>query len=685
MKKQLLLLFAGACAMFSTQAQSIDLPVNFDSASITYTLADFGGNTSLVTTDPVVSTNKVAKITKGNTAEVWAGTTIGGASGFTNPIPFAVNAKKMSMRVYSPDSGIIVRLKAEDANDPTKSVETDARTTTSNAWETLEFDFGNQASGTAALNLTYTYKKLSAFFNFGVAGSAVGTKDYYCDDIMMMPPSGPILNVVKLPITFDATNVDYTTSDFGGNTTTIVNDPMNANNKVAQTIKSNTAELWAGTTMSTSAGLAERIPFASGSTKIKVKVYSPDSGIAVRLKAEEINDPTKSVETDAFTKTSNAWETLEFDFANQVQGTAAINFAYIYQKLSIFFNFGVTGATAGTKTYYWDDVEFVTSAPTNPGKVNITFSVDVRNLNLSATDTVTLNGTFNGWCGLCNKLTNIPGTKIWTSTLALDTSAEIEYKFTIGNWASQEMLSSSLPCTKTTGNFTNRVYQVGKTNDTLPLVCWESCTNCESSPVKTAVTFRVDMEKYNLNAGDTVTLNGTFNGWCGACTPMMNISGTKIYYATLMLDKDSTYEYKYSIGNWTKQETLTSAMPCTKTTSGFTNRVATISNLNDSLPLVCWESCAPCELTGIANISNNNEVRVYPNPANGFINIDLNKNNANFNSIELFSMTGNLISTTPVTKGNNEITLSTEGLNAGLYLLVCKGEHAVSTHKIKVK
>ena len=53
---------------------------------------------------------------------------------------------------------------------------------------------------------------------------------------------------------------------------------------------------------------------------------------------------------------ANGWETLTFDFANQAAGTAALNLAYTYNKVSIFFNFGVTGAAAGAKTYYFDDV-----------------------------------------------------------------------------------------------------------------------------------------------------------------------------------------------------------------------------------------------------------------------------------------------------------------------------------------
>ena len=76
----------------------------------------------------------------------------------------------MTVRVYSPSAGIKVRLKVEDAADGTHSAETDATTTVANAWETLTFDFANPAAGTAPLNFSYTYNKISIFFNFGVAG-----------------------------------------------------------------------------------------------------------------------------------------------------------------------------------------------------------------------------------------------------------------------------------------------------------------------------------------------------------------------------------------------------------------------------------------------------------------------------------------------------------------------------------
>jgi hypothetical protein len=122
-------------------------------------------------------------------------------------------------------------------------------------------------------------------------------------------------------------------------------------------VKSATAELWAGTTVSTGANQSvPRIPFATGATTMTVRVYSPDAGIPVRLKVEDAADPTHTCETEAVTTTANAWETLTFNFANQAPGTAALNLAWTFNKASIFFNFGTTGATAGAKTYYFDDI-----------------------------------------------------------------------------------------------------------------------------------------------------------------------------------------------------------------------------------------------------------------------------------------------------------------------------------------
>jgi hypothetical protein len=86
----------------------------------------------------------------------------------------------MSLRVFAPAAGKKVRMKVEDAADPTKSVETEVLTTVANGWQTLSFDFAQQAAGTAAFNNAHTYNKANVFFDFSVAGNG---QTYYFDDL----------------------------------------------------------------------------------------------------------------------------------------------------------------------------------------------------------------------------------------------------------------------------------------------------------------------------------------------------------------------------------------------------------------------------------------------------------------------------------------------------------------------
>ena len=162
-------------------------------------------------------------------------------------------------------------------------------------------------------------------------------------------------------VDFDGDPGTYILEDFGGTSSELVPDPLDATNTVVKVTKSDTAELWAGTTFVDGTIV---YPFTATDTTITVRVYSPDAGIPVRLKAEDSLDTTRSVETETVTTTANGWETLTFDFSNEATGTAPLNLDYTYDKLSIFFNFGTTGADAGEKVYYFDTVEFVSGGGT---------------------------------------------------------------------------------------------------------------------------------------------------------------------------------------------------------------------------------------------------------------------------------------------------------------------------------
>jgi hypothetical protein len=366
--------------MFPSAPAQIDLPVTFDAANTDYTVTDFGGTSTVLGADPANAANTVAITTKGTAAQTWAGTTIGTNLGFASVIPFTVSNRKMTIRVYSPDANIPVRLKVEVHGVPGQSVETEALTTQVNTWETLTFDFNNQATGTAAFDASYPYDMASIFFNFGTDGATAGQKTYYFDDVQMFP-SAPAQ--IDLPVTFDVANTDYTVTDFGGTATVLGADPANAANTVAITTKTNTAQTWAGTTIGTNLGFATVIPFTVSNRKMTIRVYSPDANIPVRLKVEVHGVPGQSVETEALTTQVNTWETLTFDFNNQATGTAAFDASYPYDMASIFFNFGTDGATAGQKTYYFDDVQMF---PSGPAQIDLPVTFDVANTDYTVTD-----------------------------------------------------------------------------------------------------------------------------------------------------------------------------------------------------------------------------------------------------------------------------------------------------------
>ncbi len=172
------------------------------------TLTPFSGaNTMAATieTDPAGGTNKVAKLVKSAGSDTWAGATVSKCAYPTNSlpvIPLSATNKKMSMKVYSSVANKVIRLKLEDASDVTHTVETEATVTAANTWQTLTFDFGSAATGTAAWNAAFTYNKASAFPDFG----ATAASTMYIDDLKFVG----VANVAQTCLTAPVSSVPTT-------------------------------------------------------------------------------------------------------------------------------------------------------------------------------------------------------------------------------------------------------------------------------------------------------------------------------------------------------------------------------------------------------------------------------------------------------------------------------------------
>jgi hypothetical protein len=315
------------------------LPVTFDNPLLNYAVTDFGGNLTLNDVDPGNAANKVKKTTKTNGAQTWAGTTIG--AGFTAKIPFTATATQMSVRVYSPAAGIRVRLKVEDKNINTRSVETEAMTQAVNTWETLVFDFANQSAGTAAMNLAYNYDMASIFFDFNNAGTG---SVFYWDDVSFLS-TNTTPNYLALPIDFQSTTFAYNFTNFDGGNATVVTNPfvtgINTSTRVGKMVKS-AGQVWGGSLI----GLVNPINFSVRKT-FKMKVYSPRIGAKVLLKVEGPNGA--AFEKEVATTTANAWEELTFDYS-------AINTGLSYQSVVLIFDLGTMGDGSANFTFYFDDI-----------------------------------------------------------------------------------------------------------------------------------------------------------------------------------------------------------------------------------------------------------------------------------------------------------------------------------------
>jgi PKD repeat protein len=194
------------------------------------------------------------------------------------------------------------------------------------------------------------------------------------------------------PFNFDDQNIDYNLIDFGGNYSYLTQDPENFANFVAMTYRPYYAESWAGTIVGCTYNLPEPIPFEPGFTTMTVRVWAPEADIPILLKAENVLEPTISVETLSYTTQAQTWEEITFDFSSELQGTEPINFDNDYRVVVIFFNFDVPGYIAGEQTFYWDDIDFVGN---NSGQPTTIFFEDFNN-NL---------GAFNAY--------NVTGEQVW--------------------------------------------------------------------------------------------------------------------------------------------------------------------------------------------------------------------------------------------------------------------------------
>ena len=263
----------------------------------------------------------------------------------------------------------------------------------------------------------------------------------------------------------------------------------------------------------------------------------------------------------------------------------------------------------------------------SPSAYNVTFRLDMNNLNVSFT-TPEVNGTFNGWCGSCWQMTDVDGDNIWEFT-TLVAPGQYDFKFSADNWNIQEALDTNLSCvnwvldsTLSLGYAANRFLEVISSDIILDIVPWNGCAsvavvdgctdptannynssaNNDDGSCTYDVTFTVDMNCSGLTV-NSIAATGPSDNW--SCNSYVlsdnNLDG--VWEGTYSLPAGN-FEYIYCADGWAQSEatsllnngTASGDWSCTPVTDywSFANRQIVVGSIST---LDTWGDCAPCAST----------------------------------------------------------------------------------------
>ena len=215
---------------------------------------------------------------------------------------------------------------------PTGGAQTEIKVanTLVNQWEQITIDF----SGYIGLGETTGLDQIIIFPDFI---NRTADDIIYFDNITF---GETVPNTIALPITLEDGQVPAF-SDFNGSSTLVIDNPDPSGANTSATVAQNTVP--AGAAFAGVNYPVNNIDITTDKV-FSLSVWSPLPNIPVLLKLE--NASGVNTERAAVTTSTNAWETINFDFTDEGQLT--------YQSVTIFMNFNMTDPA--DQVYYWDNL-----------------------------------------------------------------------------------------------------------------------------------------------------------------------------------------------------------------------------------------------------------------------------------------------------------------------------------------
>jgi hypothetical protein len=309
-----------------------------------------------------------------------------------------------------------------------------------------------------------------------------------------------------------------------------------------------------------------------------------------------------------------------------------------------------------------------TSCPTAPIPVyKANFIIDMLNNDCNGGfDSVSVAGgrtEITNW-GNGVKLNKLGNTSIYGVMLQMD-SGEFEFKFRFHkngntNWE----------------GIANRKW-ILSSDDTLDLTCFNSSTPgaCIPKPAPSNVTFMVDLSNETPDGQGRIYLIGNFTtpNWQGGAIRLSPVAGKPGFFSTTVNICPGTIAYKFMNGDSSLTASEENFSDSTKREcvtpngiGGF-NRTYTRTSANPVTLAYVFSTCTLADTTTTGILESNsliNNVKLYPNPSNGIVNIEFN-DLAKSHDILIMDLAGKRIANyTGVT--DDKLTFNSNELSKGM-------------------
>ena len=226
---------------------------------------------------------------------------------------------------------------------------------------------------------------------------------------------------------------------------------------------------------------------------------------------------------------------INFDVVGSENDTTDLEFA------RMVFNEGTPGANAVGGTFKVSPEANITTF-----QVNMSIKQREELFDPGGGDIVVVRGSFNGWGGNDQQLTDADGDTIYTGTFDTGTEDTVYYKYVIHKADGSDVWEENI-----IDNINGNRYFQNAGSQTLPVVYF-SDDDEYTPPADIMITFQCNMsikmrEEIFLPAEDIVVVRGNFNSWAGNNEECTDADGDSIYTGTFNVGTEATIYYKYVI------------------------------------------------------------------------------------------------------------------------------------------